>query len=75
MHGGIGFTWDHDMHLWFKRAQALRWSAISRGSIEDNLSGDWLNSPQDFYIPALIGSEAASVVCRRPDSFSVQVGQ
>jgi len=20
MHGGIGFTWEHDMHLWFKRA-------------------------------------------------------
>jgi len=22
IHGGIGFTWDHDMHLYFKRAQA-----------------------------------------------------
>jgi alkylation response protein AidB-like acyl-CoA dehydrogenase len=21
MHGGIGFTWDHDIHLWFKRAR------------------------------------------------------
>jgi alkylation response protein AidB-like acyl-CoA dehydrogenase len=21
MHGGIGFTWDHDMHIWFKRAR------------------------------------------------------
>jgi len=21
MHGGIGFTWDHDLHLWFKRAR------------------------------------------------------
>jgi alkylation response protein AidB-like acyl-CoA dehydrogenase len=21
MHGGIGFTWEHDMHLWFKRAK------------------------------------------------------
>jgi alkylation response protein AidB-like acyl-CoA dehydrogenase len=20
MHGGIGFTWEHDLHLWFKRA-------------------------------------------------------
>jgi alkylation response protein AidB-like acyl-CoA dehydrogenase len=20
MHGGIGFTWEHDIHLWFKRA-------------------------------------------------------
>jgi alkylation response protein AidB-like acyl-CoA dehydrogenase len=22
MHGGIGFTWDNDTHLWFKRAKA-----------------------------------------------------
>ncbi len=22
MHGGIGFTWEHDMHFWFKRAKA-----------------------------------------------------
>ena len=20
MHGGIGFTWEHDLHFWFKRA-------------------------------------------------------
>jgi alkylation response protein AidB-like acyl-CoA dehydrogenase len=23
LHGGIGFTWDHDAHLFFKRAQAI----------------------------------------------------
>lgn len=23
LHGGIGFTWEHDLHLWLKRAQAL----------------------------------------------------
>jgi alkylation response protein AidB-like acyl-CoA dehydrogenase len=22
MHGGIGFTWEHDIHFWFKRAKA-----------------------------------------------------
>jgi alkylation response protein AidB-like acyl-CoA dehydrogenase len=22
IHGGIGFTWDHDMHLYFRRAKA-----------------------------------------------------
>src|SRR5438874_9995881 len=22
IHGGIGFTWEHDMHLYFKRAKA-----------------------------------------------------
>ena len=23
IHGGIGFTWDNDTHLWFKRAKSL----------------------------------------------------
>jgi alkylation response protein AidB-like acyl-CoA dehydrogenase len=23
LHGGIGFTWEHDLHLYFKRAKAL----------------------------------------------------
>jgi alkylation response protein AidB-like acyl-CoA dehydrogenase len=22
IHGGIGFTWDHDLHLYFKRAKS-----------------------------------------------------
>ena len=24
MHGGIGFTWEHDAHLYFKRARSSR---------------------------------------------------
>ncbi len=24
LHGGIGFTWEHDTHLYFKRATATR---------------------------------------------------
>jgi alkylation response protein AidB-like acyl-CoA dehydrogenase len=24
LHGGIGFTWDHDMHFYYKRAQSSR---------------------------------------------------
>ena len=24
LHGGIGFTWEHDAHLFFKRARAIR---------------------------------------------------
>jgi alkylation response protein AidB-like acyl-CoA dehydrogenase len=23
LHGGIGFTWEHDAHLFFKRARAI----------------------------------------------------
>jgi len=28
MHGGIGFTWEHDMHFWFKRA---KWNEFTFG--------------------------------------------
>jgi len=28
IHGGIGFTWEHDMHLWFKRA---KWNETAFG--------------------------------------------
>jgi alkylation response protein AidB-like acyl-CoA dehydrogenase len=28
MHGGIGFTWEHDLHLWFKRAA---WNEVAYG--------------------------------------------
>ena len=28
IHGGIGFTWEHDLHLWFKRAC---WNEIAFG--------------------------------------------
>ncbi|HSK23959.1 MAG TPA: acyl-CoA dehydrogenase family protein, partial [Egicoccus sp.] len=24
LHGGIGFTWEHDAHLYFKRAKATK---------------------------------------------------
>jgi len=26
LHGGIGFTWEHDLHLWLKRGKALEQS-------------------------------------------------
>jgi alkylation response protein AidB-like acyl-CoA dehydrogenase len=28
IHGGIGFTWEHDMHLWYKRA---KWNEYAFG--------------------------------------------
>ncbi len=31
IHGGIGFTWDHDMHLYFKKAKA---SEVSFGDVD-----------------------------------------
>lgn len=26
LHGGIGFTWEHDLHLYFKRAKYLEFA-------------------------------------------------
>jgi alkylation response protein AidB-like acyl-CoA dehydrogenase len=31
LHGGIGFTWEHDAHLYFKRARAIQ-TAMGNGS-------------------------------------------
>ncbi len=28
LHGGIGFTWEHDLHFWFKRA---KWNELAYG--------------------------------------------
>jgi alkylation response protein AidB-like acyl-CoA dehydrogenase len=28
IHGGVGFTWDHDLHWWFKRA---KWNEVAFG--------------------------------------------
>jgi alkylation response protein AidB-like acyl-CoA dehydrogenase len=28
IHGGIGFTWEHDLHFWFKRA---KWNELAFG--------------------------------------------
>lgn len=36
LHGGVGFTWEYDPHLYFKRAQA---SAALLGSAEAHLNG------------------------------------
>jgi len=47
LHGGIGFTWEHDLHLWLKRAKA----------------GDLLLGPaaaHRAHLAQLLGLEAAS---------------
>lgn len=33
LHGGIGFTWEHDLHLWLQRGQALE---VSFGTTSDH---------------------------------------
>ncbi len=32
VHGGIGFTWEHDAHLFFKRARSIQ-TMLGNGSI------------------------------------------
>jgi alkylation response protein AidB-like acyl-CoA dehydrogenase len=39
LHGGIGFTWDHDMHLYFKRG---RFNDTAFG--DSNVQKDWIAS-------------------------------
>jgi alkylation response protein AidB-like acyl-CoA dehydrogenase len=44
IHGGIGFTWEHDAHLYFKRSQAVRGlmgsPAAHRAAVADVLLGE-----------------------------------
>lgn len=42
IHGGIGFTWDHDMHLYFKRAKASQ-VAFGDGDYHRELVAQALN--------------------------------
>jgi alkylation response protein AidB-like acyl-CoA dehydrogenase len=48
LHGGIGFTWEHDLHLWLKRGKALeRWFGSARehrGRIAAHLFDDGARS-------------------------------
>ena len=42
-HGGIGFTWEHDLHFWLKRGIALRGSFGTSAELRRNLTRvhDW----------------------------------
>jgi alkylation response protein AidB-like acyl-CoA dehydrogenase len=39
VHGGIGFTWEHDMHLYLKRAQLDQVSYGDAASHRDRIAG------------------------------------
>jgi alkylation response protein AidB-like acyl-CoA dehydrogenase len=41
LHGGIGFTWEHDLHLWLKRGKALEWS-YGDADFHRKRIADWL---------------------------------
>ncbi len=43
VHGGIGFTWEHDLHLYLKRAQ-YEWGAFGSASFHRQRLGDMLRA-------------------------------
>jgi alkylation response protein AidB-like acyl-CoA dehydrogenase len=43
IHGGIGFTWDHDTHLWFKRAKSSEVFLGDPGYHRELLMQRWQN--------------------------------
>jgi alkylation response protein AidB-like acyl-CoA dehydrogenase len=38
IHGGIGFTWEHDAHFYLKRAMATRQLLTGNDNLEDNVA-------------------------------------
>ncbi|MEZ5557625.1 MAG: acyl-CoA dehydrogenase family protein [Pseudomonadales bacterium] len=42
LHGGIGFTWDHDAHLWFKRAKSSEVLFGDPGAHRERMLSCWL---------------------------------
>lgn len=47
LHGGIGVTWEHDLHLYLRRAKALQVVHGAPGWHLERLAGDLLDEPQD----------------------------
>jgi alkylation response protein AidB-like acyl-CoA dehydrogenase len=43
IHGGIGFTWEHDLHLWLKRGRALE-AQYGDSDWHRRRIGDWVYS-------------------------------
>ena len=44
LHGGIGFTWEHDAHLYFKRARASESLFGSPQSHREAVAKLWLDA-------------------------------
>ncbi|MFD4404755.1 acyl-CoA dehydrogenase [Nocardia sp. NPDC058499] len=51
LHGAIGFTWEHDLHLYWRRAMALAGLAGPVESWELRLGDAALRGPRTFAVP------------------------
>jgi alkylation response protein AidB-like acyl-CoA dehydrogenase len=55
VHGGIGYTWEHDAHLYYRRALTVRALAGRRSTYEDTIAGlalEGVRRPMDIELPA-----------------------
>ncbi len=52
LHGGIGFTWEHDLHLWLKRALALQTLHGDSRTHRRALAALVLDDPDEQDLPA-----------------------
>lgn len=55
VHGGIGFTWEHDAHLYYRRALALRGQLGARDERAEAVAGyalSGLTLPSELELPA-----------------------
>ena len=43
-HGGIGFTWEHDLHMWLKRGIALRATYGTAAAHRRRLASVWIQA-------------------------------
>lgn len=51
LHGAIGFTWEHDLHLYWRRALSLAGLAGPAGTWEQRLGEAALHGPRNFAVP------------------------
>lgn len=51
LHGAIGFTWEHDVHLYWRRAMSLAGLGGSAESWERRLGDVALGGPRNFAVP------------------------
>ncbi|MCF7550822.1 acyl-CoA dehydrogenase family protein [Pseudonocardia sp. WMMC193] len=55
-HGGIGFTWEHDLHLWLKRGKALEFACGAPATHRARLAATLFDHPADRPPPERTGS-------------------
>jgi alkylation response protein AidB-like acyl-CoA dehydrogenase len=58
MHGGVGFTWEYDVHLYFKRAKASELMLGTASEHLETLAGLLLDNDQSAHSTQTKGAAA-----------------